>query len=176
MFALMVLRSFTRGWRRKLLAVVTIALGASLAAAMLNLALDVGDKMARELRAYGANLTVKPKTVQVLASNLDFDPLAATSYLSEDDLLKIKLIFWRNNIVAFAPFLYDQARAGDTPVPVVGTWFSKKLVLQTGETLNTGIKKTKPWVKVRGAWPLDDPGSREGLIGLKAAKKLKVRA
>lgn len=177
MFLLLTARSFIRGWQRKLLAVVSIALGASLAAAMLILVLDVGDKVGRELRTYGANITVKPKTAKISdRQELDFDPLAAASFLSEADLMKTKMIFWANNILAFAPFLYGQAQIGPTAVPVAGTWFNKKLVLETGETLRTGIKKTKPWIKVTGGWPAEDAKSTEALIGVKAAKNLGVKS
>lgn len=177
MFFTMVARSFARGWKPKLLAALTIALGAALAAAMLSLALDVGDKVARELRAYGANIEVKPKTAQVFRGQggLEFDPLADTAFLSERDLLKIKMIFWRNNIVAFAPYLNSPGRAGSADLPVVGTWFNKKLVLETGETLRTGLRKTKPWVKVAGAWPKENAASGQAVIGRRAAKELGVK-
>lgn len=176
MLALMIFRSFTRGWRRKLLAVISIALGACLTAAMLNLSLDVGDKMARELRAYGANLTIKPKVEKAPAmqANVDYDPLAAASYLDESDLSNIKMIFWRHNIVAFAPFLYGQGTAGQREVELRGTWFNKKLVLETGETIRTGIRRTRPWVKVEGSWPSDRTKDRQALVGRKVASALGV--
>lgn len=71
MLALMLRRSLVKGMKRKLLAIVTVALGASLATVMLNLSVDVGDKVARELRSYGANLAVRPQ-----ASVVDGDEIA----------------------------------------------------------------------------------------------------
>ena len=45
----------------------TIALGASLATAMLSVMFDVGDKVNQELKAYGANITVVPKEASVVS-------------------------------------------------------------------------------------------------------------
>ena len=60
MFFLMLRQSFLRGRRRKGLAVLTIFLAATL----LNLSVDVGDKMSREMKSYGANIQVLPKGYQ----------------------------------------------------------------------------------------------------------------
>lgn len=173
MILLMVRQSFTRSWRQKLLAVITIACGAMLAAAMLNLSYNVSDKVARELRTFGANITIKPRTAKILPAHVNsgFDPLTESSFLNESDLMKVKMIFWRNNILAFAPFLYDQGLIGPTSVPLIGSWFNKKVRLETGQELRTGIKETRPWVGIIGAWPAD--GSRsEVLIGSKLARKI----
>ncbi len=175
MFLLMVRRSFARGWKSKLLAAATIALGVSMTAAMLNIALGVGGKMAEELRSYGANLTVIPKTPKVLpgTADLDYDPLARTSFLAEKDLKKIKQIFWRNNIVGFTPVLNGRGEIDRREVPLVGVWFDKQLTLATGETFKAGIKSTKPWVKIKGRHPIDD--TAEALVGQRVAGRLDLK-
>ena len=66
MFLRMVRGAFTRQLGKMLMIALTIALGASLATAMLNVMLDVGDKINQELKTYGANITVVPKSSSVL--------------------------------------------------------------------------------------------------------------
>ena len=50
---------------KMLLIALTIALGASLATGMLNVVLGVEEKVNKELKNYGANITVKPKDLRV---------------------------------------------------------------------------------------------------------------
>ncbi|MFZ3372389.1 MAG: ABC transporter permease, partial [Desulfitobacteriaceae bacterium] len=62
----MILRLIFKGWRfrakRVVLALTAFFLGASLIASLLGLYLNVNDKVGRELRSYGANIRVLPKT------------------------------------------------------------------------------------------------------------------
>ncbi len=175
MLLLMVRRSYARGWKSKLLAAITIALGVSMTAAMLNIALDVSDKVAKELRAYGANLIVQPQTPEVLPRTVELgqEPLAHTTFLNEADLTKIKQIFWRNNIVAFTPLLNSQGDIGQHTVPLIGVWFNKKLAIAPERTIKTGIKATRPWLKIEGRHPNDS--AAEALIGRRVAERLGVK-
>ena len=66
MFFRMVRGTFVRQWKKMLMIALTVALGASIATAMLNVMLDVGDKVNQELKTYGANITVVPKSASVL--------------------------------------------------------------------------------------------------------------
>lgn len=179
MFLKMIVKSITRNLRRKLMAVITIAFGASLVAAMFNLWLDVGDKMGRELKTYGSNITVKPKA-QSLPFDIglvDYDPLKDAAFIDEADLPKIKTIFWHNNIIGFAPNLEARAAVGGKKIPVVGTWFNKKLIIPTGETIRTGVKVIKPWWEIDGAWIDESQSSskRQLILGKELAKKLNAR-
>ena len=58
MFFRMIRGTLLRQWKKMILIAITIALGASLATAMLSVVLDVGDKINQELKTYGANITV----------------------------------------------------------------------------------------------------------------------
>ncbi len=107
MFFRILRQSFFEGRKRKILAAATVALAATLITALLDLSVDVGDKMAREMKSYGANIRVVPKseTVALEVGGIDYNPLKGRDYLDESDLPLIKDIFWRNNIVGLAPFL-----------------------------------------------------------------------
>ena len=156
---------------RFLLIALTVALGVSLATAMLDVAFDVGEKVNQELKAYGANITVTPRTQRVLKDVYGLDESAGRrDYLHEQDLGNIKTIFWTNNIVAFAPFLEEKLTLADgTEAPVLGTWFEKNLTLPTGETTTTGVKEMKSWWQVEGSWPADD--GEAVMVGKKLAAK-----
>ena len=55
-----------RQGRQLLFVALTVALGISLATAMLNVMFDVGDKVNQELKAFGANITVTSKNSSIL--------------------------------------------------------------------------------------------------------------
>ena len=154
---------------KMLLIAFTIALGASLATGMLNVMWDVGDKVNRELKTYGANIVVKPKDSSLLSDIYEVgegEQLNA-SYLNEEDLPKLKTIFWAFNIVDFTPFLETTVTlpSGQT-VEAVGTWFNHHLSLPTGEELDAGVANMRSWWDVtEGEW-LDeaDPNSKTGVM------------
>ena len=107
MFARLLYESFRRQKRRKLLAGVAITLGVAVATAMIAVATDIGDKINRELRSYGANLLVTPQedTIDVEIGGVNLKPPSDGNFLSEADLPKIKGTFWRHNILGFSPML-----------------------------------------------------------------------
>src|ERR1700737_5263173 len=107
MFLRLVFESFRRQKRRKLLAGVAIALGVAVATAMVAVATDIGDKIGRELRSYGANLIVTPQedTLDVEIGGVNLKPPSDGASLNEKDLPKIRGTFWHTNIVGFAPML-----------------------------------------------------------------------
>ena len=141
---------------KMLLIAFTIALGASLATGMLNVMWDVGDKVNQELKTYGANIIVKPKDSSLLAEIYDAGEgeQLSVSYLNEEDLPKLKTIFWAFNIVDFTPFLATEAVLPDgTKAQVNGTWFSHHLSLPTGEELDAGITGMRSWWDITdGKW------------------------
>src|ERR1700732_986886 len=113
MFFRIVSDSFARKPRRKALTAAALALGMAIATATLEVALDVGDRLAREFRSLGATLLVPPAsdTLPLEIGGVDYRPVNAGAYLPDGDLGKLKTIFWRNNVVGFAPFL-------DVPVAI----------------------------------------------------------
>src|SRR3978361_2266893 len=100
MFFRLLYESFRRQRRRKLLAGMAILLGTTAVTAMLALATTIGDRIQRELAAYGANIVVYPKadTLSVNVAVVNLKPSTGGAYLHESDLAKLKTIFWANNI------------------------------------------------------------------------------
>ncbi len=178
MFVRLVYESFRRQKRRKLLAGAAIALGVTVATAMIAVATDIGDKINRELRTIGANLLVTPEedTLDVEIGGVNLKPPSDGAFLNEADLPKIKGTFWHNNITGFAPMLpvnITVERDGKTEdLTLLGTYFAKKISFGK-EEFATGVRSTHPWWKVSGAWP--DDGSRDVLVGERLAVRLSLR-
>jgi putative ABC transport system permease protein len=181
MFFRIVSDSFTRKPRRKVLTAVALALGMAVATATLEVALDVGDRLAREFRSLGANLLVTPAadSLPLEIGGVDYRPVDAGAYLPAADLGKLKTIFWRNNIMGFAPFLdvpVDAAPGGLQEVSreeLLGTWYSHSVSIPTGGAFTTGISATAPFWHVEGGWFAD--ASQEGVVGVDLAQRLHLR-
>jgi len=175
MFLRLVYESFRRQKRRKLLAGTAITLGVGVATAMIAVATDIGDKVSRELRAFGANLVVTPQedTLDLQIAGADLKPPSDGAYLEESDLPKIHGMFWHNNIVGFAPVLPVAANVGGKDVTLLGTYFSKWLNFGK-EEFQTGVRAIYPWWKVDGTWPQDD--SQDVLLGERLATGLGRKA
>ena len=176
MFLRLLYESFRRQKRRKALAGVAIMLGVGVATAMIGVATDIGDKISLELRSYGANLIVTPQedTLDVEIGGVNLKPPSDGAYLNEADLPKIKGMFWRNNIVGFAPILPVSVSLGDQKnLTLLGTYFSKNLVFGKQDFI-TGVRTTYPWWRVQGSWP--DDTSSDVLLGDHLAQRLNLKA
>jgi putative ABC transport system permease protein len=182
MFLRILKDSFARQPRRKLLTAAALALGAAIATATLSVALDVGDRLAREFRSLGANLLVTPQedTLPLEIGGVDYRPVSSGAYLPEADLGKLKTIFWRNNIIGFAPFLdlpVEWRAAGSSAsstsarrITLIGTWYSHDVPVPNESTaFRTGISATSPGWHVEGRWFGD--GAAEGLVGEAMARR-----
>lgn len=157
MYARLLVESLRRGTRRKLLAVTAVALGTLGATALSSVVLASGDRLAAEMGSYGANLELVP------APGRETLPAA--------DLALIRKIFWRNNIIALAPFhsLRVRMEPSGLVAPLVGTWFDHEL--ERG--WRTGLPRTRPTLEVAGRWPRD--AAAETVIGRRLAERLGVR-
>ena len=177
MFRRMLLSVLVRQKKKLFLIALTVALGVSLATAMLNVMFDVGDKVNQELKAYGANLNIVPKgaaLVNELYQLDNADTRAAIQYIKQDDLVKIKMIFWAYNIVDFAPYLTTQVTVNDKPVSLVGTWFNKHLTIPTGDEVDTGMLAMKSWWSIEGN-TMKDYNLQGVMVGETIAKQMNLK-
>src|SRR5258705_5172350 len=178
MFLRLVADSFTRRPKRKMLTLAALALGMAVATAALSVYLDVGDRLAQEFRSLGANLLVTPEadSLPLEIGGVDYRPANAGAYLPEADLGKLKAIFWRHNIKAFAPILEAPvlvSKAGSDPrnekVELIGTWVNHDVRIPDGTVYTTGVEKTNPWWHVDGRWFAEN--ANEVVIGANLAKR-----
>ena len=186
MFLRLVADSFTRRPRRKILSMAALAMGMAVATAALSVTLDVGDRLAQEFRSLGANLLVTPEadSLPLEIGGVDYRPANAGAYLPTADLGKLKTIFWRFNIIAFAPILDVPVRAWSSSsknwsspglagnAEVIGTWNAHTVPIPDGSSYVTGIEKTNPWWHLDGNWFTE--GAEECVIGIGLAKSASI--
>src|SRR3989454_9773442 len=166
MFLRIVGVSFSPKPRQKVLMAGALALGMAVATATLSVALDVGDRLAREFRSFGANLLVTPQadSLPLEVGGVDYRPVSEGAYLPEADLGKLKTIFWRNNIIGFAPVLEvpvmldrDSMQALlrqklDPDTTLIGTWAKHLVSSADSGNFVTGVERTNPWWRIEGKW------------------------
>ncbi len=153
--------SFLKRPKAVFLVFLSITMGAAVATAFLGIAGEVSHKMALELRSYGANILLEPSALE------------GGGFLREEDLPKIKTVFWKYNITGFTPYLFGVAEFSANGKHergiVSGTWFNKELVVPGEESTVQGIKVIAPWWDVQGGWP---QAADDAVIGAALAKRL----
>lgn len=134
------------------------------------------------------------QTLQTSQTLADAESEESTAFLKESDAAKIKMIFWAFNITNFAPKLTiyanlkanssaesansansssakstNSAKSANSVVPIVGTWFNRKLALASGETTVVGVQGMRSWWKMlEGIFPRDF--KHEAAVGTNLAK------
>lgn len=120
------------------------------------------------------------QTLQTSQTLADAESQESTAFLKESDAAKIKMIFWAFNITNFAPKLTiyanlkanssaEYAKSANSVVPIVGTWFNRKLALASGETTVVGVQGMRSWWKMlEGRFPRDF--KHEAAVGTNLAK------
>ncbi|MFU0560495.1 ABC transporter permease [Gardnerella vaginalis] len=131
------------------------------------------------------------QTLQTSQTLADAESQESTAFLKESDAAKIKMIFWAFNITNFAPKLTiyanlkanssaesansssakstKSAKSANSVVPIVGTWFNRKLALASGETTVVGVQGMRSWWKMlEGRFPRDF--KHEAAVGTNLAK------
>lgn len=170
----MLRQSWGRNLRRKGLAIMTVFLASSLISALLAVSIDIGDKMSRELKSYGANILIEPAGQAALPAlfSENSNPLSGQDFLDEAELPNIKDIFWRNNIVGFAPMLGGDVDVNGKEVRILGTFFSQPVDIPDEEGFETGQKTVSPFWQVIGHWPQEPAGDApQTLVGHALARQ-----
>ncbi len=140
-FLRMIFYSLLRRRLRMLVALIAVAVGATIISGMITVYREVPQQLGREFRAYGANLILTPKNGEEV-----FD---------EKNLKKVEEILKNEEVIGIAPFLYEKLE------------INKQYIL-TGGTNFEEIKKVSPYWQIEGRFP--EKNSREILIGSELAK------
>ena len=143
-------------WRKRGtagLAVLAVAIGASVASALLHVQGDVSRKLTRELRSLGPNLLIVPAESAPAP-----EPVASVAGTAPGRFLDERVA--RRRLAAAgvdgALLLFVASRAGDTPVQVIGADLDAARLLHP-------------------SWKLE-PGPHPSWIGVRLARRLGVRA
>ncbi len=185
MLTRMLFQSWRFGIKRKLLAIITLFLAAGLVSALLAVSIDIGDKMAKELKSYGANILIEPASNAALPNEFNTaTTLSSQDFIDEKELPNIKDIFWRNNIVGFAPQLSAVVNAEKTSekstalferISILGTFFDHNIAIPDEDDYHTGQRIISPYWQVQGNW-VDDSQDNFGeqipvLIGVQLSER-----
>ena len=153
--------SFLKRPRSIFLVFLSITMGAAVATSFLGIAGEISHKMALELRSYGANILLEPSALE------------GGGFLREEDLPKIKTVFWKYNITGFTPYLFGLADftvgAKHERGVMTGTWFYKQLEVAGEEPSFQGVKVIAPWWELQGGMPQD---ADEAVVGAALARRL----
>ncbi|MBI2954130.1 MAG: ABC transporter permease [Chloroflexi bacterium] len=143
MLALMLTASLTRRKSRVAIAFAAIVIGATITSGLVNVYYDIGQKMSRELRTYGANLVLTPSSPeqQPYVRLDDISSVAARV----DDVRLVGYVPYLFGIAELQPaqaegdfsYLYRVARGHKRELVVVGTRFDQ-------------IEKVSPYWKITG--------------------------
>lgn len=182
MFFRLIKGTFFRQWKKMFMIALTIALGTSIATAMINVMLDVSDKINEELKAYGANITVVSKNAAVLSNLYESDDESESEnmYLPEDTCGELLTIFWANNIREFNPSIDGNVKYNGNDVKLVGSWFNHHYEYVKKASLyqrDTGITNLRSWWNVTGSW-IDEIKSTETdvcMVGINFSKKYNIK-
>ena len=145
MFFRMITASLIRRRSRMFVALLAIAVGASILSGLTTIYYDVPKQMGEQFRNYGANM--------IFVASADSDGLntelvnQSLSYIKEDQ------------IVGAAPYRYETVTVNEQPVIVAGTDLD-------------GAQKTSPYWFVTGEWPSADG---QVLVGEETAALLDVK-
>ena len=145
MFFIMIANSLLRRKARMAIALLAVAIGATIISGMITVYKEVPEQMGRAFRAYGANMLILPGGDQPV--------------IHEDTIANVRKTLSDYEIVGITPFLYDTLLVNHQTVMAGGTDFA---VLQ----------EVSPYWQIRGDWPA--PGEKDILLGAEFAQKLRV--
>jgi putative ABC transport system permease protein len=173
MLARLLLGSLRARRSRVLLSLLAVTLGTGVATALATLALQVGDDLARTLRAAGPNFVLRPEGAAWRPdAGGDTRVARAGVALPERAVAAMKSTFWKHNVLEAAPELDVSLRAGGRSIEATGTWFVRDVTCEDG-TWHTGLASLHPMWRLLGAWPAET--AQAIALGNALARRLHAR-
>jgi len=145
MYFTMVTNALLRRKLRMFIALLAVAIGATIISGMITVYKEVPEQMGREFRAYGANLLLLPAS--------------GTTTMQEAKLPAVYQKLQGHEIVGSALFLYERLKINESPVLIGGTDFAM-------------VKKVSPYWQINGTMPAAD---KEILLGHELAEKFQAK-
>jgi putative ABC transport system permease protein len=146
-FMLKMLMSYLLRRRSRIaVALIGVALGATVLLGMITLCYDVPRQMSQEFRSYGANMALFPA--------------GDRSAISLEDVASAAALLPPDKVMGVTPFRYEPVRSNLQPYTAVGTDFSQ-------------VRRTSPFWKIDGAWP---QAENEVLVGADIAEFIRLGA
>ena len=177
-------KSLAKRRGRIAIAIVSVIMGAAVATSLMAISMDVEEQVSSEFRKYGANLIVVPRsdTIEVGFPGVDFGSVTEQGYIEEGDLWRILRISWRNNVLGFAPFLYQVVEAdgpgGTSKVVLAGTYFDHPVHVEDPYApedptdVTTGVSDISSWWRSNGQWIEEPDDESSAMVGVSVSEKL----
>ena len=127
MYIRMITASLLRRRSRMIIALLAIAIGATILSGLMTIYIDVPRQMRAQFRNYGANMIFT----------------AADQNIQPEDVEKALALIPASEIVGVAPYRYETVRINDRPVLAAATDME-------------GAKAASPFWRVDGEWPSED--------------------
>lgn len=144
MYFKMITSSLIRRRSRMLVALLAVAIGATVLSGLITIYYDIPRQMGQEFRSYGANLILVPSDGE--------------SALDAGTVEKAEGLFPVGTVVGVTPYRYETVKINEQPFMAAGTDMEE-------------VKKTSPYWLVTGQWP---EGSGSVLIGKEVADRIRL--
>lgn len=142
----MVGNALLRRKARMFIALLAVAVGATIISGMITVYKEVPEQMGRAFRAYGANLLILPA--------------GDNATIEQEKITDVEHALSGYEVVGITPFLYDSVQVNKQTVMTGGTDFEM-------------LKKVSPYWQIEGEYPAR--GEKEILLGSEFAKKLRIK-
>ena len=124
MYIKMVTGSLIRRASRLIIAVLAIAIGATILSGLVTIYYDIPEQLGREFRSYGANLIVLPR---------------GEAKITRETLDSLRKLIGDEKIVGMAPYRYQTVKINEQPYIIAGTDLSQ-------------AEKNSPFWYIEGEW------------------------
>ena len=143
MYWRMVSSSLIRRASRLIIAVLAIAIGATILSGLVTIYYDIPEQLGREFRSYGANLIVLPQ---------------GESKITRESMKALRELVGSSRIVGMAPYRYQTVKINEQPYIIAGTDLDQ-------------AKNNSPFWYIEGEWGTHEDTSRV-MVGHEIAETL----
>ncbi len=143
MFLKMLANSLLRRRSRVIIAILAIAVGATILYGLLTIYYDIPRQLGKEFRSYGANLVVIPN---------------GDEPINYEDIAKIKKEIGEDRTVGMAPYRYSTCKINEQPYMLAGTDLAQ-------------AKENSPFWYIEGRW-VENGEMDKVMVGKEIAEKL----
>ncbi len=145
MYIKMVTSSLIRRASRLIIAVLAIAIGATILSGLVTIYYDIPEQLGREFRSYGANLIILPR---------------GEAKITHETLDSLKNLIGINKLVGIAPYRYQTVKINEQPYIIAGTDLDQ-------------AQKNSPFWYIEGSWA-DSRENLQVMIGHEIAQTLNL--
>ena len=142
----MVSGSLIRRASRLIIAVLAIAIGATILSGLVTIYYDIPEQLGREFRSYGANLIVLPQ---------------GEAKITREILDKLENLIGKDKIVGMAPYRYQTVKINEQPYIIAGTDLAQ-------------AQKNSPFWYIEGEWA-DSIDKDSVMVGHEIAETLNLK-